>query len=194
MRSISSRGSLIFTYICFNIWVRRGIWHFQNYDTAVTFYPLENVLSPEGSCESRTEGGPIVFTYVLFWLGNDFDTFKITLLRWPFFFLKMFYFRGGWDWMGWDGPSKGSIKLKLISFFVARSLPYRLPSGSVLTFQNEAVCAMFPGGMGWGGVGWGWTGYQKCPSIFFILCGYIDHLSIYLHIYSKVVRTDFWWV
>ena len=32
--------------------------------------------------------------------------------------------------MGWDGPSKGSIKLKLISFFVARSLPYRLPSGS----------------------------------------------------------------
>ena len=24
------------------------------------------VLSPEGSCESRTQGGPIVFTYVLF--------------------------------------------------------------------------------------------------------------------------------
>ena len=26
------------------------------------------------------------------------------------------------------------------------------------------------------------TGHQKCPSIFFIRCGYIDHVSIYLYI------------
>ena len=41
--------------------------------------------------------------------------------------------------------------------------------------------------------GWlmdGWvdgTEYQKCPSIFFILCGYIDHVYVYLYIYSKNV-------
>ena len=28
------------------------------------------------------------------------------------------------------------------------------------------------------GVGWdGWAGRQKCPSIFFILCGYIDQIN-----------------
>ena len=36
--------------------------------------------------------------------------------------------------------------------------------------------------MGWGGWMDG-TRYQKCPSIFFILCGYIDHASLYLYIY-----------
>ena len=36
----------------------------------------------------------------------------------------------------------------------------------------------------------GWmdrTGYQKCPSIFIILWGYIDHVYMYLCIYSKIV-------
>ena len=38
----------------------------------------------------------------------------------------------------------------------------------------------------------GWTGgteYQKCPSIFFILCGYIDkvYTYLYIYIYSKIV-------
>ena len=33
--------------------------------------------------------------------------------------------------------------------------------------------------------GWGWTEYQKCPSIFFILCGYIGHVCIYTQIYSQ---------
>ena len=33
--------------------------------------------------------------------------------------------------------------------------------------------------VGWGGLGWGgWTEYQKCSSIFFILCGYIDHVNL----------------
>ena len=32
---------------------------------------------------------------------------------------------------------------------------------------------------GWGGMGW--TEYQKCPSNFFILCGYIDHVYVYLY-------------
>ena len=50
-------------------------------------------------------------------------------------------------WMGWDGPfflclfifkMISSIKLKLVSFFVARSLPYRLPSGSSANLTIEA--------------------------------------------------------
>ena len=36
-------------------------------------------------------------------------------------------------------------------------------------------------------MGWGWTEYQKCPSIFFILCGYIDHVYIYLLPLARVV-------
>ena len=55
------------------------------YKSAPPRYPKKTqritILSPEGICESRTEGGPIVFTYALFVLGTDFDTFKITLLR-----------------------------------------------------------------------------------------------------------------
>ena len=31
----------------------------------------------------------------------------------------------------------------------------------------------------------GWMGYQKCPSIFFILFAYIDHIGIYVQ--SKLV-------
>ena len=39
-------------------------------------------------------------------------------------------------------------------------------------------------GMGWDGMGWdGWDGmgYQKCPSIFFILCVYIYPISNLLY-------------
>ena len=42
---------------------------------------------------------------------------------------------------------------------------------------------------GWVGVGW--TGYQKCPSIFLILCSYMDHVHVYAYTFSKVVRTYF---
>ena len=39
-------------------------------------------------------------------------------------------------------------------------------------------------GMGWDGMGWdGWMEYQKCPSNFFILWGYIEHVYTYLYIY-----------
>ena len=40
------------------------------------FWNLENVLSPEGTLrKQRTEGGPIVFTSVLFFVpGTYFDT------------------------------------------------------------------------------------------------------------------------
>ena len=43
-----------------------------------------------------------------------------------------------------------------------------------------------PKGRVYGWDGWmdGWTGYQKCSSILFILCRYIDHVYMYLYIYS----------
>ena len=35
---------------------------------------------------------------------------------------------------------------------------------------------------GWDGMdGWDGTEYQKCPSMFFILCGYIDKVYTYLY-------------
>ena len=45
-------------------------------------------------------------------------------------------------------------------------------------------------GMGWGGMGMG--GHQKCPSIFFILRGYIDH--VYIYICNKILSRTFLWV
>ena len=103
----------------FVMWTNIGV---QKSLKVINFFWLENILSPEGSCESRTEGGPIVFTYVLFWLGNDFDTFKITLLRWPFFFLENVLFPDGvgWDGMGLDGVSKVSFNF-LYTLWVYRS-------------------------------------------------------------------------
>ena len=53
-------------------------------------------------------------------------------------------------------------------------------------FEN----VLFTGGMGWDGVGW--TEYQKRPSIFFILCGYIDHVYVYL--YNQKLSPTFLWV
>ena len=69
---------------------------------------LLNILSPQGSCESRTEGGPIVFTYVLFVLGNDFDLSKSQYYGNLFFFLEMFY------------PPKGAVKAepKVVQLFL----------------------------------------------------------------------------
>ena len=33
----------------------------------------------------------------------------------------------------------------------------------------------------------GWMGDQKCPSMLFILCEYIEHVHVYLYIFSKIV-------
>ena len=40
----------------------------------------------------------------------------------------------------------------------------------------------------------GETGYQKFPSIFFILCGYIKYVYIYLYIYTEKLSPIFLWV
>ena len=57
-----------------------------------------NILSPEGSCESRTQGGPIVFTYVLIVvLGTYFDVSKIPYNIRLFEILKLLYCD---EWVG----------------------------------------------------------------------------------------------
>ena len=61
-------------------------------------------LSPEGSCESRTQGGPIVFTYVLIVvLGRYFEVSKIQWKIRLFENLKLLYC-DGWvgGWVGCD--------------------------------------------------------------------------------------------
>ena len=52
---------------------------------------------------------------------------------------------------------------------------YSVPSGFRRDLHNEAEGRVY----GW--MGWDGTGYQKCPSIFFILCGYIDKVYTYLY-------------
>ena len=52
--------------------------------------------------------------------------------------------------------------------------------GPAQDLHNDARSAEFDGTDGWDG--WdGWDGDQKCPSIFFIICGYIDYVYIYLY-------------
>ena len=87
----------------------------------------------------------------------------------------------GWD--GMDGISKvsfnflptlwvfniseeGKIWRSLVFFVTFKQKPYKRGRRPSLRMD----------GMGWDG-----TGYQKCPSIFFILCGYIDYVYIYLY-------------
>ena len=47
-----------------------------------------------------------------------------------------------------------------------------------LTSRHEAPSLM---GLDW----MGWDGHQLGPSVFFKLCGYIDHVYIYLYTYSN---------
>ena len=61
---------------------------------------------------------------------------------------------------------------------------YNVPPGPSAYPYSGARSAEFDGTDGW--TGWtGWadgTGYQKCPLNFFILCGYIDYVYVYIYI------------
>ena len=78
-----------------------------------------SILSPEGSCESRTEGGPIVFTYVLFLGRKRILDFKFTYGNLPFWDLENILF--GAD--GWGGVGR-SIKRVLYFFFILRYIKH----------------------------------------------------------------------
>ena len=71
---------------------------------------------------------------------------------------------------------KGSYCFSLMFFGIERLFnDQKIPvSGGLFFFGNVLFT-------GWVGL-MGWKEYQKCPSIFFILCGYIDHVYVYLYI------------
>ena len=66
MRSISSRGPIVFTYVLF--WVREGISHFQKSIGFLKIFEPRKCFIPLREMRSTSSRGPIVFTYVLFWV------------------------------------------------------------------------------------------------------------------------------
>ena len=58
-------GTILILFIL--LWFEKGIWHFQFTGGNSPQKKPENVLAPDGR-KADTEGGPIVFTYVLFFV------------------------------------------------------------------------------------------------------------------------------
>ena len=74
MQSMSSRGLIVYTiYI---IWIKKLIWHFQNHNTPVTIFSLENVLSPEGRYVAYPLGVQLFLLMFSFWVRESLDTLK----------------------------------------------------------------------------------------------------------------------
>ena len=67
------------------------------------FYP------PKGLCKADTEGGPIVFTYVLFWVRKRILDFQFTGGFWHFLNLQNVLFDG----VGWGGTEYQKCPLKI---------------------------------------------------------------------------------
>ena len=82
-----TRAYIQFWSTCFYlyiIWVRKCIWHFQNHNTMVIFVFFSKMpLTPEGGLVVIQL---FLLRYTLFGLGNVYETCKITVPRWPFFF------------------------------------------------------------------------------------------------------------
>ena len=74
------------------------------------FWDFENVLSPKESRDSRTEGGPIVFTYVLFCVKKRILDFQFFTGNPPFWDLEIFYLRVD----GRDGRTDGRTVIKSV--------------------------------------------------------------------------------
>ena len=66
IRSISSRGPIVFTYVLF--WVRKGILDFQNMLEGEAFQKPRKCCIPLREMRNISSRGPIIFTYVLFWV------------------------------------------------------------------------------------------------------------------------------
>ena len=81
----------------------------------------------------------------------------------------------------------------------ARRSPYKLLSEfgvlrRIYTTRREVPSLRMDGWMGW--LGWDGTEYIKCPSMLFILCGYIE--NVYIYLYLKIVPNilmgfNIWW-
>ena len=109
-RRESARGPIEypFHFSC----IGTGSWGFKNTNVSRSFRKLVKFWSPDGSCESRTEGGPIVFTYVLFCLENDLTLWKSNYYG-DHFFSGIFLFP---DWMGWGGMGLDGVSKMTFNF------------------------------------------------------------------------------
>ena len=136
------------------------------------FYP------PKGLCKADTEGGPIIFTYVLFCVRKRILDFQFTGGFLLFETLKMFYFG--------LGTNIGLQKIiTFLRFFVSKYFIVRMrrtgwTDGTVmksfLFFRwKRFIC-------GWDGTGWPHKN-NNSPLFFFIL-RYIKH---YTHIHEYMI-------
>ena len=90
MRSISSRGPIVFTYTLYMICLSNHMLHFQNHPTMVTFFfPFKMFYPPNGDAQHIRKGSNW-YTYTLFVFVTVNCTFKFTILQWPFFPSKCF--------------------------------------------------------------------------------------------------------
>ena len=69
--------------------------------------------------------------------------------------------------------------------------PFYCVLETVLTLSKSELSIglfeiLFTDVMVWDGMSGGGTEYQKCPSILFILCSYVELVFIYFNIYSKI--------
>ena len=73
--------------LMFYFWITKRTSDFQLTSGNSSFWEHENVLSPEGSGESRIESGPTVFTYVLYpqrTLRKQ-NAYEVYLIFFPFY-------------------------------------------------------------------------------------------------------------
>ena len=71
----------------FNIWVRKGIWHFQCHDTTVTIFCLWKCFIPKGDMLSVPKRGPMVFLCFNCWYRKGVWHFQNHCTTVTFFFL-----------------------------------------------------------------------------------------------------------
>ena len=138
------------------------------------FYP------PKGLCEAEPEWGPFENSFHLLCLEKGVGTFKFSGGERPFWNLE--------NALSPEGTPKGEpkvVQLFLLMFYFSILLclekgvwHFQFTGGNSPFWNLENVLLSD---------GLGWIEYQKSPSLFFILCRYIEHIYIYLCIYSKTV-------
>ena len=83
------------------------------------------------------------------------------------------------QYVGFHGTVVGPIVFLIMHYFSQET--YMTLSKSAYSIGFFEILRMFTDGMD------GWMGYQKFPSIFFILFGYREHVYTYLYISSEIV-------
>ena len=160
-------------YLCF--FVLGNVYWIFNLLTVFRLFETFKIYLPKGLCKADTEWGPIVFTYVIFWVRKRILDFQFTDGFLPF-----------WNHENVLSP-KGTLRSRTrMGSILILSILLCLEKGIWhIQFTSENLSKknlkMFYLRMGWDGWMDGWTEYQKCPLIFFILCGYIDYVYDYLH-------------